>query len=207
MNRFMTTELKQPIKTKQKEYNMGLRGRANLTECTHFFITTTVIDFIPVFEDANACDLLIRNIKHYQKRYQFSILAYVIMPSHFHWISRVNPELGTISDIMRDIKKYSAWDIMEYLEKQNSEYLANFKIAATGYKNQKRKFWMPRFDDEVIRNEKMFWTKLYYIHNNPVEAELVREPVDYKYSSARNYIYGDHSVIEVDTSYAGIEIK
>lgn len=193
---------------------MSLRGRANLTECTHFFVTTTVVDFIPVFEDANACDLLIHNIKHYQKRYQFSILAYVIMPSHFHWIVKVNPEFGTISDVMRDIKKYSAWDIMEYLEngvpllcEKNSEYLANFKIAAAGYKNQKKKFWMLRFDDEVIRNEKMFWIKLHYIHNNPVEAGLVDKPVDYKYSSARNYVYRDHSVIEVDTLYAGIEMK
>ncbi|OGU77490.1 MAG: hypothetical protein A2V93_07050 [Ignavibacteria bacterium RBG_16_34_14] len=66
---------------------------------------------------------------------------------------------------------------------------------------------MQRFDDEVIRNEKMFWTKLHYIRSNPVEAGLVGSPEKYKYSSARNYINNDHSVIKVDTSFAGIEIK
>ena len=66
---------------------------------------------------------------------------------------------------------------------------------------------MKRFDDEVIRNNKMFWTKLKYIHNNPVEAGLVNNPEDYKYSSAGNYILGEHSVIIVDTEFAGMEIK
>ncbi len=66
---------------------------------------------------------------------------------------------------------------------------------------------MPRFDDEVIRNEKMFWAKLHYIHLNPVKAGIVSKPEEYKYSSARNYINNDHSVIRVDTSFAGTEIK
>ena len=52
----------------------------------------------------------------------------------------------------------------------------------------------------------MFWTKLKYIHNNPVKAGIVEKPEEFKYSSARNYINDDHSVIKVDTNYAGIEI-
>jgi hypothetical protein len=58
-----------------------------------------------------------------------------------------------------------------------------------------------------MRKEKMFWSKLHYIHNNPVEAGIVRKPEHYKYSSARNYVYGDHSVLEVDISIGGIEFK
>ena len=55
----------------------------------------------------------------YQEKYKFNVIAYVIMPSHFHWILEINNKLGTISDIMRDIKKYSAWDIMEKMEKED----------------------------------------------------------------------------------------
>ncbi|HMN24095.1 MAG TPA: transposase [Ignavibacteriaceae bacterium] len=186
---------------------MGRRGRLNLTEESIFFVTTTIVDFTRVFIKDIYCDLLIRNILYYQKKYHFIILAYVIMPSHFHWIIIVNSKYGTISDIMRDIKKYSAWDIMEEVEKNDENLTTIFKNASKGFQNQKRKFWMQRFDDEVIRNEKMFWTKLHYIHSNPVEAGLVGRPEDFKYSSARHYINGDHSVLSVDTEYAGIEIK
>ncbi|MFZ0454246.1 MAG: transposase [Ignavibacteriaceae bacterium] len=186
---------------------MSLRHRNSLTECKLFFVTTTVVKFLNIFFDENACELLLQNIKHYRKKYNFIVLGYVIMPSHFHWIVEVNKEFGTISDIMRDIKKYSAWDIMEYLSKTKYEYNEIFIESAQVYKDQKQKFWIPRFDDEVIRNEKMFWSKLNYIHNNPVKEGIVIKPEKYKYSSVRNYIYGDQSVLEVDTSFAGIEMK
>ena len=52
----------------------------------------------------------------------------------------------------------------------------------------------------------MYWVKFLYIHNNPVKAGLVTKPEDYKYSSARNYINYDHSVIEVDTEMGGVYI-
>jgi hypothetical protein len=53
----------------------------------------------------------------------------------------------------------------------------------------------------------MFWVKLKYIHNNPVKAGLVIRGEDYKYSSARNYIKNDQTIIKVDTEYGGVEIS
>ncbi len=52
----------------------------------------------------------------------------------------------------------------------------------------------------------MLWTKLKYIHNNPVKACLVENPTDYLYSSAINYAFGDNSILYVDTSWVGIEM-
>ena len=186
---------------------MALRGRLNLTGEHYLFIITTVVKFITIFNKELYCDLLIKNAKHYQNRYKFNVIADVIMPSHFHWIVEVNPKFGTISDIMRDIKKCSAWDIMEAIEKLDPKLSSIFWEEGRKFPHHKRKFWMKRFDDEVIRNEKMFWKKLHYIHNNPVEAALVTKPENYKYSSARNYVFGDQSVLHVDTSIAGIEMK
>jgi putative transposase len=182
---------------------MGRRGRTNLSEEIFYFVTTTITSWANVFIEDRYCDILIRNIKHYQERYRFTVLGYVIMPSHFHWIVEVNPKCGTISDIMRDIKKYSAWDLMEALAQDGKRDLSHlFARAAQAFPRHHRKFWMSRFDDEVVRNQQMFWARLKYIHNNPVEAGIVERPEDYKYSSARNYILGDHSVLEVDTTMA-----
>ena len=183
---------------------MGLRNRSLFSEEQFYFVTTTVKDFIPVFERYDFCDILLNNIKHYQQKREFIILGYVIMPTHFHWIVKTEPSKGTISDIMRDIKKYTAWDILEQLESEKSALLKSFsKNVKPG---QKRQFWIHRFDDEVIRNHKMFWAKLKYIHNNPVKAGIVERAEDYKYSSARIYIHNDHKVIKVDTSWGGVEI-
>ena len=169
---------------------MGRRGRKNFADEHFFFVTTTVVHFIKIFNEPTFCQILINNIKHYQEKYNFKVIAYVVMPSHFHWIVKINPKYGTISDIMRDLKKYSAWDILEEIDKTIDQLSKIFKAVAVGYPNQRRKLWMPRFDDEVIRNEKMFWSKFHYIHNNPVEAGLVGRAEEYKYSSARNYKSG-----------------
>jgi putative transposase len=183
---------------------MARRGRANLIDESFFCVTTTVVRWANVFSNEQCCDLLVRNIKYYQLRYKFAILGYVIMPSHFHWVVEVNPTLGTISDIMRDIKKYSAWDIMEELERQGrDDLLTLFRCEAEGYSDKKRRFWTERFDDEVIRNQQMLCAKIAYIHNNPVKAGLVDRAEEYKYSSARNYVLDDHSVLFVDTEWAG----
>ena len=181
---------------------MGRRGRSLLKEETTFFVTTTVVNFAKVFTTDKYCDILIENIKHYQRRYKFQIFGYVIMLSHFHWIVEVKPEHGFISDIMRDIKKYSAWDLLEGLRKDGgAKLLRMFEREARNCPGQKRKLWMKRFDDEYIRNDEMFHTKLEYLHNNPVTAGLASNPEDYKYSSARNYILGDHSVLGVNTEW------
>jgi len=186
---------------------MGRRGRANLTGEHFLFVTTTVVRYLPIFQKSEFCNILINNIKHYRKRYHFVVLGYVIMPSHFHWIVEVRPNYGTISDIMRDIKKITAWQIFNELDKLNEKkYNKIFIEEASAYKDQYRKLWMKRFDDEVIRNQNMFWAKLNYIHNNPVDAGLVRRPENYKYSSARNYIKNDHSILDVDTEMAGIQM-
>ena len=187
---------------------MALRGREKLTEESFFFVTTTVVDFENVFIDVQCCNALISNVKHYQKQYKFDILAYVIMPSHFHWIVKVDKTKGTISDIMRDIKKYSAWDIMEIIENlQRTDLIKIFEKHAIDYKDRKRKFWKKRFDDQVVRDQRMFSIKLNYIHNNPVKAGIVYRAEDYIYSSARNYISGDHSIIKVNTDMLGVIIN
>ena len=181
---------------------MGLRNRNDLTGERVFFITTTVVDFTEVFTKDKYCEILIRNIEYYQSKYRFHIYGYVIMPSHLHWIIQVDNANGSVSDIMRDIKKYSAWDPMEAIEKDKKERLIKiFKNEAKSIKLQKRKFWMSRFYNEEIINAEMFKTKLEYIHNNPVKAGLVEDQVDYKFSSARNYLLGDHSIMKVELVY------
>ena len=91
---------------------------------------------------------------------------------------------------------------MDMLEKEEgSNLLETFARNAQEYPDQKRKLWMPRFDDEAIRNREMFKTKLDYIHNNPVQAGIVDVPEDYKYSSARSYLSDDETVLAVDTEW------
>jgi hypothetical protein len=53
----------------------------------------------------------------------------------------------------------------------------------------------------LIYSDRFFNQKLNYIHNNPVEKGYVEAPEDWIYSSARNYMRNDQSIIFVDTEY------
>ena len=49
---------------------------------------------------------------------------------------------------MRDIKKYSAWDIMEIIgNMKRKDLIKIFENNAIEYNDRNRKFWMKRFDD------------------------------------------------------------
>ena len=58
--------------------------------------------------------------------------------------------------------------------------------------------WQQNNHPIKIWSLKVFEQKLNYIHNNPVEEGFVTDPIDWKYSSARNYGNNDHTVLAID---------
>ncbi|MDC1540395.1 transposase [Flavobacteriaceae bacterium] len=62
---------------------------------------------------------------------------------------------------------------------------------------KQRQFWQQHNKPIELWSEKVIQQKIDYIHNNPVESGFVTDPVDWKYSSARNY-QEDQTVLEID---------
>jgi len=60
------------------------------------------------------------------------------------------------------------------------------------------KIWQAGSHPEAITSQEFFIQKLNYIHDNPVRKGFVQEPEHWVYSSARNYILDDHSILKVD---------
>ncbi len=73
----------------------------------------------------------------------------------------------------------------------------DFKKA--GEKNSNNKnfhFWRQDNHPEKLISNNFKDQKLEYIHKNPVEAGLVDNPEDYRYSSARDYA-GDKGLLDI----------
>jgi REP element-mobilizing transposase RayT len=164
-----------------------------------WYVTTTVVDFTQVFFKEKYILVLIENLKYYREQHDFKLIAYVIMPEHIHLIIWLLGK-STISDVMKDFKKYSSVRIREELYAEgNKKLISIFRNCARGYKGQDFKLWMDRFDRVAIYTPRVLKQKIDYIHLNPVRRNLVKDILDWKYSSARNYYLNDHSVIKVDT--------
>ncbi len=181
---------------------MGLRNRQMNKSGSIYFVTATAVNWEPVFalgDDYN--DIIINSLKHLLNEHKSELVSYVIMPTHLHLIPFMKSG-ESISDFMRDLKKFTSTKIRQLLEKDGRiDIVEMLKMNAKGYKNQRFKLWMDRFDDVFIYSEKVLRTKINYIHDNPVKAGLVYAPQDWKYSSARNYLLDDHSVIDVNTKW------
>ncbi len=167
-----------------------------------YFITTTVKDFLRIFSLSEHYPLiLLSSLKHLIKEHKATLLAYVIMPNHIHFVIYL-PKGESVSDFMRDFKKYTSTKIRQQLENDNYTKLVEaLRIDSTVKKPRVFQLWMDRFDDLIITTEKTLVIKINYIHNNPVKAGLAEKCEDWKFSSARNYFSDDHRLIFVSTSW------
>ena len=79
--------------------------------------------------------------------------------------------------------------------------LCMFERAGKKNSNDTNKqFWQQNNKPIEIWSLKVFEQKLEYIHNNPVESGFTTNPIDWKYSSARNYGNNDHTILEIDVN-------
>ena len=161
-------------------------------------MTTTVVNYGKTFACGEAYYLILLNsLKYVLREHHATLIAYVLMPSHIHAILEL-PEGEDISDLMRDFKKFTSTKIRQQLERDGQEYwLKRLRWNARTKNNQRFKLWMDRFDDFVIDSQSVLEAKIDYIHENPVKANLVVNPEDWQFSSARNYILNDNSLVDI----------
>ena len=166
-----------------------------------YFITKTLYQRIPVFSLSEKYALIvINNLKFYRKKFGFLLYGFVIMPDHYHIVIDTLDRFDIIK-IKEDMNKYISREIIQDLKIQNPEILEKLQIETPRRKghrpNKYRLFQKGRYDFEIVTDIKLL-EKLEYMHYNPVRANLVENPEDYPFSSARNYFQENNSLIELD---------
>jgi len=157
-----------------------------------YFMTITIVGWVDVFTRERYSNIIIESLKFCSEKKGLNIYAYVIMSNHLHIIA--NCEMNyNLSDILRDFKKFSSKRIIDSIktepESRREWMLDLFSKAAEDHtKKHSYKLWQDGNHAIELYSEKFTWTKLNYIHNNPVRAGLVFQPEQWKYSSASNYL-------------------
>ncbi|EKT4553286.1 transposase, partial [Flavobacterium psychrophilum] len=155
------------------------------------FITATVVDWIDVFTRKSYRDCIIECLDYCIKNKGMILYGYVIMSNHIHMIVQSNE--GNLSDLIRDFKKFTAKTILDKIqnepESRREWMLERFKLATESHsRNKNYQFWQYGNHPEEIYSNKFMWSKLDYIHLNPVRASIVEKASQYIYSSASNYV-------------------
>jgi len=103
------------------------------------------------------------------RKYKVAVWAWCLMPNHVHLIAVPRSEEGLARAIGEAHRRYTR--------------LVNFREGWRGH------LWQERFASFVM-DEKHLLAAARYIEMNPVAAQLVKHPGDYRWSSARAHLAG-----------------
>lgn len=105
------------------------------------------------------------------------IIAYCIMPTHFHLILKQLTEDG-IAKYMKDIL---------------NSYTRYFNIKH----KRKGPLWESRFKSVLVDSDEQLLHLIRYIHLNPVTAKLIDRPEKWDFSSYKEYLLKDNDYASV----------
>jgi putative transposase len=123
------------------------------------FITCVTKDRKPYLKDAALRQIYWDTVREVQKNHPFHLLAYVILPDHFHWLMQMPGAEANFSKPLGSLKRNFTINLKHFL-----------------HVNTELNVWQPRFWDHIIRNETDLDNHLDYIHWNPVKHGYVIEP-------------------------------
>lgn len=93
------------------------------------------------------------------------VYAMVLMGNHFHLLLSVKERFG-ISRLMQGILlSFSHW------YRKNEPYVGHV--------------WQGRFVSRLVSDQRQMVENIKYIHENPLRANLVEDPLKYRWSTAR----------------------
>ena len=132
--------------------------------------------------------------------------AWIIMSNHLHLILSANSGF-TISNILRDFKKFTSKQIIKAIQENSRESRKAWMIymfERAGKRNSNNKdfqFWRQDNHPIELSTPVILKERLDYLHENPVRAGIVFEPQEYVYSSAVDYYTKRKGLIEIEHLY------
>jgi putative transposase len=155
------------------------------------------LDCLPVvrhFEQSELATIVQQSIYHFASL-RYHVLAYVIMPSHVHWVFHpIAEESSGAGSMHRGIGFQPANSITgrmpvprnprtprETIMHSLKSFTAN---ECNKMLNRTGAFWQDESYDHWVRNEEELLRIIAYVEQNPVKAGLAKVAADFRYSSA-----------------------
>ena len=174
---------------------MSVRYQHDQQDNSHYFVTFTCYQWLPLFQITNAYDCVYKWFDSLHKK-EIRVTGYVIMPNHIHVLLYFPEMKQSLNTVIGNAKRFIAYEMIKRLKKEK-QYEILEKLAAGVNNREKKKGQLHKafeesFEAKECRSAKFIFQKLNYIHRNPVSGkwQLTKDFVDYPYSSASFYETG-----------------
>ncbi len=160
-----------------------------------YFITATIVEWLPVFTTAACCDIIVRSLLHCREHKALQIHAWVILDNHFHAILSA-PDLASTLTISNALRRVPCWNRSGRETRMAAQSISH--CCAAHKRSSEHQVWQEGVHPQVINGDCMMQQKLDYLHNNPVKREYVSAPEHWRYSSAHEWMHGVSPLIKCD---------
>ncbi len=166
--------------------NVIRNSRMNLDEV--YFWTDTIKDWKHLLKKDDYKMLIIEQLQWLKSRNKIEVYAYVIMPNHLHLVWEMKEKNG------KELPhaSFNKWTSSRFLAdiRQNYPQLIPYFEEKTSERNHR--FWQRDPLAVLMDSRAKVEQKIGYIHLNPLAERwnLVKNPTDYRWSSARYYETG-----------------
>ena len=147
------------------------------------FLTFSCYRNLPLFRNDAIKDCFVSYLGIACDSPDVQLLAWVVMPEHVHLLLLPHVERLTVRQFAQNLKRIVACRVLHRWRELDAPVLA--KLVDHGGQQH---FWQADGGyDHNVRSDASLSSKVQYVHDNPVAAELVAAPCDWLWSSARWY--------------------
>jgi putative transposase len=163
---------------------------------THL-LTFSCFRRLPLLSRDRSREWLLDGVRLGQRKGQFHLWAFVVMPEHVHLVVR---PLGPtkVSQILKTMKKSTTNRALSWLHAHAPTYLPNLLDAqpngACSYRFRQR----GGGHDRNLRSVRDIHEKIAYVHENPVRRGLVEHATAWRWSSALAWRTGQDEPLTID---------
>jgi putative transposase len=160
------------------------------------FLTFSCFLRLPLLSKERTRQWFVEALEDSRRIHGFHLWAWVIMPEHVHLLiwppaDQIDPEPGSCKGktrgILADLKRPVGQQAIRYLEDNAPEFLQ--RLTVRNRNRTYRRFWQAGSGyDENVSDVNALHAIIEYIHHNPVRRGLVERAVDWKWSSARDWL-------------------
>jgi putative transposase len=122
-----------------------------------------------IFHDDKDRRMFLKSVGEMAQRFDLEILAYVLMPNHYHLLVKTRRP---------NLSKSLHWFGTTYTTRYNLRH------SRSGH------LFQGRFKSIIVENDAYLLQLSCYVHRNPVRAGLVNRLMDYRWSTYPLYAYG-----------------
>jgi len=153
-----------------------------------YFVTTSFHSHKDYLNNNATKQIILDIFDCYRRQGQIMLYSFVLMPTHIHFISRIQGT-SSLADFMRNFKSLSSSRIRRYFQAIQYNKIWN-----------RRKIWEEGYVAKEIYSLPFLEQKVNYIHENPCKLpwKFVDLPEDYPWSSAIFYLTNEPCIIPID---------